>query len=56
LTASPKASEGAGRPAKFTEEELALRTFNVKVRRRQLKGLNQEEETLKRSKRKGAGV
>jgi len=45
-----------GQPANFSDEELAKRTFNVKVRRRQLKGLNQEEETLKRSNRKGAGV
>jgi neutral ceramidase len=27
-----------GRPATFTKEELALRSFNVKARRRQLKG------------------
>jgi neutral ceramidase len=45
-----------GEPALFTDEELAKRTFNVKVRRRQLKGLNQEEETLKRSNRKRTEV
>jgi len=43
-------------PANFSDEELAKRTFNVKVRRRQLKGLNQEEETLKRSNRRREGV
>jgi neutral ceramidase len=45
-----------GQPAQFSDEELAKRTFNVKVRKRQLKGLNQEEETLKRSNRRRTEV
>ncbi len=33
-----------GQPAQFSDEELAKRTFNVRVRKRQLKGLIKEED------------
>jgi hypothetical protein len=43
-----------GERVKFSKEELAKRTFNVRVRRRQLKGLLKEEDIPAKKPKKKA--